>query len=463
MSNATGTVFIVDDEESMRVSISQWLALSDYQVKSFAQADEALGHLTPDFDGVLVTDIRMPGMDGIELMKRTLQVDHEIPVVFITAHGDIPMAVSAMRNGAYDFIEKPFEPEILLETIRRAREKRLLVIENRALRRRLDQEKDIEKQLLGNSEAIQLLHREIRDLGSTDASVFIVGETGSGKEVVARCLHEMSSRKDDSFVAINCGAIPESLFESELFGHEPGAFTGTHGRRIGKFEKANGGTLFLDEVNAMPPSLQVKVLRVLQEREIERLGSNTAIPLDIRIISATNDDPRKACANGSFRKDLYYRLNVTEIQIPPLRQRGTDIILLFEYYSMLAAERYQRDFPPLDNNSISLLMTHTWPGNVRELKNTSERYVLSSLPPQQRIAHILHYNSLDHQSLYSSLAVQTASFERCVIERSLERHQGNITAVLDELELPRRTLNQKRKNHGISRKDFLQGHDENES
>ncbi|MDJ0621578.1 MAG: sigma-54 dependent transcriptional regulator [Desulfocapsaceae bacterium] len=462
MSTRVEKVFVVDDEESMRVSIAQWLSLSDYEVESFDQADAVLPHLSVDFDGVLVTDIRMPGMDGIELMEKALAIDYQIPVVFITAHGDIPMAVSAMRSGAYDFIEKPFEPEILLETIRRAGEKRRLILENRALKSKLDQSTGLEKKLLGNSEPIQFLHQEIQDLGPTDASVFLVGETGSGKEVVARCLHEISGRGKENFVAINCGAIPETLFESELFGHEPGAFTGAQGRRIGKFEKANGGTLFLDEVNAMPPNLQVKVLRVLQEREIERLGSNKAIPIDIRIISATNGDPRQACADGSFRQDLYYRLNVAEIKIPPLRQRGSDIILLFEYYCLQAAERYERDTPPLDNDNIRLMMTHNWPGNVRELKNAAERYILSSLPPQQRVRHILQHSSLEKQSEFFSLADQAANFERCVIEYSLKRHRGNVSAVLEELELPRRTLNQKMKNHGISRKNFLQENENND-
>lgn len=454
-NNQQGTVFIVDDEESMRISISQWLHLSDYEVQCFSRADKALEKLNDTFDGVLVTDIRMPDMDGLELMHQTMAIDPQIPVVLITAHGDIPMAVSAMREGAYDFIEKPFEPEILLEAVRRAGEKRRLVLENRKLRTKLEEGSVLEKNLLGNSEVVQFLHQEIKDLGPTDASVFLIGETGSGKEVVARCLHQMSTRKNNNFIAINCGAIPESLFESELFGHEPGAFTGAQGRRIGKFELANRGTLFLDEVNSMPPSLQVKVLRVLQEREIERLGANTPIPIDIRIISATNSDPRRACGDGSFREDLYYRLNVAEIQVPPMRQRGADILLLFEYYAMRAAQKYEREMPALDNVSIRALMSHDWPGNVREIKNAAERYVLSSQPPEIRLSNILRFNSDEKINQTLSLANQTNNFECCVIEQSLKRHHGNITAVLEELDLPRRTLNQKMKNHGISRKDFL--------
>ncbi len=454
------TVYIVDDEESMRVAISQWLTINDYQVESFGLAKKVLNKLSPEFDGVMITDIRMPGMDGLELMQQTLAIDPEIPVVFITAHGDIPMAVSAMRDGAYDFIEKPFEPEILLKTVRRAGEKRRLILENRTLRKRLEESTGLTNKLLGNSDGIQFLHQEIRDLGPTDASVFLIGETGCGKEVVARCLHETSNRSAGKFVAINCGAIPESLFESELFGHEAGAFTGAQGRRIGKFELANGGTLFLDEVNSMPLNLQVKVLRVLQEREIERLGANQTIAIDIRIISATNSDPRRACAEGNFREDLYYRLNVAEIHIPPLRLRGSDIVLLFEYYTLQAAQRYQRKTPPLDNNSVTLLMAHTWPGNVRELKNVAERYVLSSLPSDNRIGHILQHNvhkEVTVRSKGSTLAEQTNNFECCLIEQALKRHHGNIAAVMKELDVPRRTLNQKMNNHGVSRKEFLKG------
>jgi len=450
------TVYIIDDEEPMRVAISQWLSLSDYGVRTFEKAEMALTSLSSTFDGVVITDIRMPGIDGFECMKGILEIDSEIPVILITAHGDIPMAVTSMRDGAYDFIEKPFEPEILLETVRRASEKRRLILENRALRQKLHSSSGIEDKLLGNSDVIQFLHQEIKDLGPTDASVFLVGETGSGKEIVARCLHEISDRHDQSFVAINCGAIPETLFESELFGHEAGAFTGAQGRRIGKFELAHGGTLFLDEVNSMPANLQVKVLRVLQEREIERLGGNATIPIDIRVISATNGDPRKACQEGTFREDLYYRLNVAEIAIPPLRKRSSDIALLFDYFRMKAEKKYNRTAPPPGPQSIQGLMAHNWPGNVRELKNCAERYVLSSLPAVKRIPYILQHSLVDIHSSSASLADQLHSFERTVIEHSLRKHHGNIAPLLEELCLPRRTLNQKMKNHGISRRDFLQ-------
>jgi two-component system C4-dicarboxylate transport response regulator DctD len=450
-------IILIDDEESMRIAVAQYLSLSDYTVQCFADAHAALNKVSPAFDGVVISDIRMPGMDGLELLQAVLRLDDEIPVILITAHGDIRMAVSAMRQGAYDFIEKPFDPEILLETVRRAREKRRLIMENRHLKERLAKGSGLENTLLGNSEVIERLHGEIRDLGPTDVSVLLVGETGCGKEVVARCLHDMSERRNGPFVAINCGAIPDSLFESELFGHEQGAFTGAQSRRIGKFEQASGGTLFLDEITSMPLNLQVKVLRVLQEREIERLGGSGPIAVDIRVVSAANIDPRSACLQGHFREDLYYRLNPAEIHIPPLRARGSDILLLFDYFTLRAADRYKRPAVPLVNEAVTTLMAYRWPGNVRELKNAAERYVLSSLPAEQRMSYILqHTDTVIAVPHGPTLAEQAGLFERCVIEQSLRRHGGNILEVMEELDLPRRTLNQKMQVHGLVRKDFLE-------
>lgn len=450
-----GKIIFIDDEESMRLSVSQFLTLADLKVDCYSDAEKALAGIDRRFEGVIVSDIRMPGMDGIELLGQILQLDKSIPVVLITAHGDIRMAVSAIRDGAYDFLEKPFEPEILLKTVQRALEKRLLVIENRRLKAQI-QNPGPADDLLGNSDVIQNLKREIEELGPTDASIFLTGETGSGKEVVAKALHNASERRPKPFVAINCGAIPENLFESELFGHEAGAFTGARRRQIGKFERAQGGTLFLDEITSMPLNLQVKVLRVLQEREIERLGGDQIIPIDIRIISATNSDPRTACGEGLFREDLFYRLNLAEIHLPPLRERGSDILLLFEYFGLRAAEHYRREMVPLEPKSVSQLLSHRWPGNVRELKNYAERYILSNQPAEQRLDYILHrFDSTGGVVESGSLATQAHQFEQCLLELSLRKHHGNIQAVMEELQLPRRTLNQKMLNHGLQRKDYL--------
>lgn len=454
MSN--GSIYLVDDDETMRLAAAQWLSLAGFEVETFPDAAKAMEKLSPGFSGVLVTDVLMPGIDGLALMRETLAMDQEIPVVLITGHGDVAMAVSAIREGAYDFIEKPFQPEALVETIKRACEKRRLVLENRALRRCLRRPDDIEARLIGNSDVIRLLRQEVVNLAVTDVSVLISGNTGCGKELVARCLHDYGPRRNEKFVAINCGAIPEHLFESELFGHESGAFTGAHGQRIGKFEYAHGGTLFLDEITSMPMNLQVKVLRALQEREIERLGSNNPIPIDVRIISATNLEPRQACADGVFREDLFYRLNVAELRIPSLMQRRSDIPLLFEFFLNQAACTYEREAPPLPDEALAELMVYDWPGNIRELKNVAERYTLSNQVPGQPISRLLQNSETQHAAVDGgALAEQINNFERCIIEQSLRRHKGNISKVMISLDLPRRTLNQKMVKFKLDRKAYL--------
>lgn len=450
-------IILIDDEESMRLSVSQFLSLADLEVKSFSDGVTGLKGIDKTFDGVVVTDIRMPTMDGMQLLQKITEMDPEIPVVLITAHGDIQLAVKAIREGAYDFLEKPFDPEILLKTVRRALEKRHLILENRHLKAELEKLPPNTTNLLGSSAVIQDLHREINELGPTDASVILTGETGSGKEVVARCLHEASERRNGPFVAINCGAIPETLFESELFGHEQGSFTGASSKHVGKFERAHEGTLFLDEITSMPLNLQVKVLRVLQDKEIERLGGSGPIPVDIRLISATNSNPRTECREGRFREDLFYRLNLAEVHIPPLRERGGDILLLFEFFTSQAAKRYSRELEPLSPTSTSILLSYPWPGNVRELKNCAERYVLSTKSPGERLSIILQHSQEElGAQRNSSLVAQAQHFEKCILEQSLRKNQGNIQAVMEELDLPRRTLNQKMQNHGLLRKDYIQ-------
>ncbi|MCD6580956.1 MAG: sigma-54-dependent Fis family transcriptional regulator, partial [Desulfuromusa sp.] len=334
MDGNENKICLVDDDAEMRAATAQWLELSGYRVQSFPDAPTALNQLTSEFDGVVVSDIRMPKMDGMAFLSRLHALDSDIPVVLLTAHGDVQMAVDAMQKGAYDFIEKPFEPERLLDVVQRAGEKRRLIMENRELRCRLAGSVGIEQRLIGNSAEICRLREEILDVADTDAPVLLQGETGTGKEIVARCLHEFGARKNGKYVAVNCGAVPENIFESELFGHERGAFTGAERLRIGRFEYAQGGVLFLDEIGTMPLSLQVKVLRTLQEREVVRVGSNEPQPLDIRLISATSKDLLAECAAGTFREDLYYRINVVELRVPPLRERGEDILLLFEHFAV---------------------------------------------------------------------------------------------------------------------------------
>ena len=370
------SVMVVDDESSIRSAVEQWLSLSGFDVQLFSRADECLAQLPKHFAGVILSDVRMPGMSGLELLAEVQQRDAELPVILLTGHGDVPMAVDAMRDGAYDFLEKPFSPEALLGSLRRALDKRRLVLENRALHEQADNRAKLDATLLGVSRGLQTLRRQVLELAALPVNVLIRGETGSGKELVARCLHDFGPRADKPFVALNCAAIPEQLFEAELFGHESGAFTGAQGKRIGKLEYADGGTLFLDEIESMPLAQQVKLLRVLQEQKLERLGSNQSIRVDLRIIAATKPDLLDEARAGRFREDLAYRLNVAELRLPPLRDRREDIPLLYESFARHAAERLGRTFAPLSGPQLSHLLSHDWPGNVRELANVAERQVL---------------------------------------------------------------------------------------
>jgi two-component system C4-dicarboxylate transport response regulator DctD len=455
MAPTPGKVYLVDDDANLRAATAQWLELAGYQVEAFADAPSALARVDSTLDGVVVSDLRMPKMDGMEFLTRLNSLDADLPVVLITAHGDVQMAVQAMRRGAYDFLEKPFAPERLLDIIQRASEKRRLVMENRDLRRRLNGNLYLEQRLIGNCSAIRRLRAELLDIADTDAPVLIRGETGTGKEVVARCLHDFGTRKNGRFVAVNCGAIPENIVESELFGHERGAFTGADRRRIGRFEYAEGGTLFLDEIGTMPLPLQVKLLRALQEREITRVGSNETVAVDIRLVSATNTDLLDACAQRQFREDLYYRVNVIELRVPPLRERGGDILLLFDYFISRAADTYQRLSPPLNAGDARLLLAQPWPGNVRELKNIAERFVLSSLPADERLRSILGSSGQSAPAGdATSLQELLRQHERWQLEQALIRHRGDVQAVMEELDLPRRTLNEKMARHKLERKNF---------
>src|SRR5439155_9263375 len=305
-------VALIDDDRAVRSSLVQTLQLAGFEVSAYESAEQALAQIGSEFIGVVISDVRLPKMDGLALLQRVLQLDAATPVILITAHGDVGMAVQAMRAGAYDFIEKPFAPERLVEVTTRAIERRALSAEVQSLRSQLAAQRGIEAVLLGRSAAMQALQRQVQQLASTSADVMLVGETGTGKELVARCLHEHSARRKGHFVAINCGGLPDSLLESELFGHESGAFTSASRRRIGKIEHANGGTLLLDEIESMPLAFQVKLLRVLQERKVERLGSNDEIAVDVRVIAASKADLRELSAQQRFRSDLYYRLNVAE-------------------------------------------------------------------------------------------------------------------------------------------------------
>ncbi len=444
-------VILIDDEQTVRDSARQWLELSDFKVMDFGDAESALNMITTDYPGIVLSDVKMPGLDGLGLQKKIAAVDPHIPVVLFTGHGDIAMAVEAIRGGAYDFVEKPFDPEQIIETIKRALEKRRLILENRELRKELKNNESLDSRLIGTCNPMRELKREMAHIAPTVANVLLLGETGTGKEVIARSIHEMSDRKKGAYLALNCSAIPLSMAESELFGHKNGAFTGARGDRTGKLEAASGGTLFLDEINSMPLDIQSKLLRALECREITPLGSNTPVSVEFRLISAMNEDPRKAIAEGRLREDLYFRLNTVELTVPPLRDRTEDIPLLFSFFLERAADTYGRSADSVPTASMAIMMSHNWPGNVRELKNLAERFVLSGMAVGERIPKLLSEKAMDNHDPSMSLREQVNLFERHLIQKALARHAWNIKDVMDELHTPRRTLNEKMQRYGLKR------------
>jgi len=445
------SVLVVDDDPVNQDLLAQQLAGLGAAILTVGDGSAALQKLQPDFPGVVVTDMKMPRMDGLELLRHGREKDADLPIIIVTGHGDIAMAVQAIRDGAYDFIERPYDADRLREMVTRALHARALALENRALRAELKAKVGLEARLLGASPIMADLRQTIARIADTDANVLIVGETGTGKELVARSLHDLGGRGRQRFVPVNCGALPEGLFESELFGHEAGAFTGAAKQRIGRLEYAHRGTVFLDEIDSLPLGMQAKLLRVLQEREIERLGSNEMIKTDFRTIAATQVDLKKAIETGAFRADLFYRLDVAEIHIPALRDRRADIPLLFQAFAEELAAHHGREQPKLGRDDLQALMAYSWPGNVRELRNIAERYVLGLHRMSGALAEFLP--SLDGKS--PGLGEQLDAFERCVLDQELAKRNGNIQAAADALGLPVRTLNDRMRRHGLSRKTYV--------
>jgi two-component system, NtrC family, C4-dicarboxylate transport response regulator DctD len=441
-------VLIIDDNETMREGLGATVRRMGHEAALAASGAEGLALLAKKGADFVITDLKMEGTGGLEVVKAVRERDPECPVMIVTAFGTVETAVEAMRLGAYDFIEKPFAPERFLEVVRRASEKRRLVVENRRLRRAVN-EQTLSARIIGTSKAAEALRASVAELAGTDVSVILYGETGVGKDLVARCLHDFGPRHKANYVAVNCAAVPETMVESEFFGHEAGAFTSASKARVGKIEHASGGTLFLDEIDSMPLSTQAKLLRALQDRIIERLGSNRGIPVDVRAVSASKVDLRKATAENRFRADLYYRLSVVELTIPPLKDRIEDVPLLFEYFATSAAAMHRREARPITPSVMNMLMTHGWPGNVRELRNAAERYALGMPDP-------LLTGDEASTSARQSLAQQVDAFERKIIERSLAEAGGRISAVMEQLDIPRRTLSEKMARFGLDRRRFLE-------
>ncbi|MDT3712050.1 Fis family transcriptional regulator [Stutzerimonas degradans] len=446
-------VAFVDDDAELRNANQESLELAGFEVYPFADAESALAFLDADFPGVVVSDIRMPRIDGLELFQRLKALDADLPVILITGHGDVPMAVAALHDGAYDFIAKPYGADRLVQSVSRAAEKRRLVLENRRLRLAA-QSAEESLPLIGQTPAMENLRRTIRHIADTEVDVLIAGETGSGKEVVAGLLHEWSSRRSGNFVAVNCGALPESMIESELFGHEAGAFTGAQKKRIGRIEHSSGGTLFLDEIESMPPAAQVRLLRVLEQRTIEPLGSNESRELSLRVVAASKIDLGNPVQRGDFREDLYYRLNVVTVSIPPLRERKEDIPLLFAHFMQRAAARFGIEVPQLSPQVSRYLFQHDWPGNVRELAHFAERLALGlgdviALPATLRI-----------ESGHASLPARLEQYEADLIREALLANAGDVRSTLETLGIPRKTFYDKLQRHGIDRAQYVRKADD---
>ncbi|MDR3515379.1 MAG: sigma-54 dependent transcriptional regulator [Azospirillaceae bacterium] len=431
-------VLIIEDDADVRLGCVQALMLEGIRAQGVCSTEKARRLIDADFGGVVVSDIRLPGQDGMSFLRDITALDAALPVILVTGHADIATAVQAMRDGAYDFIQKPFSSQLLVEVVRRALEKRTLTLEVRGLKRQLAAFGGLESRIIGRSALIDDLRRTIADVATTSADILIQGETGTGKELVARCLHDLSGRRGP-FVALNCGGLPEALFESEIFGHEVGAFSGAVKRRIGKIEHAGGGTLFLDEIESMPMAMQVKFLRVLQERIIERLGSNQQIPVDFRVVAATKLDLAAETAAGRFRNDLYFRLNVVRVDLPPLRVRREDVPILFEHFVVQAALRHGREPPEIKDTIVRELMAYAWPGNIRELRNIAERHVLG-------IRLAIEATSLERTL---PLAEAVDAFEKSLIAEELRRQHGNVLRTAKILAVAKSTLFDKIRKYGL--------------
>jgi DNA-binding NtrC family response regulator len=462
---------IVDDEEAARYGMRRALTTLGYNISEAGSAEAARALLKQHEPDLLLLDVNLPGLSGLDFLRELKASNGSGPlVIIVTAHGSERMAVEAVKAGAYDYLSKPFELDDLRLVVKNAAETIQLRRENYSLRRRIEVERSQRGALIGNSEAMQKVRSMIDKVAETDATVLVRGESGTGKELVARELHERNSvRRNASFVAVNCAALPSELIESELFGHEKGAFTGAAARREGKFEQAHGGTLFLDEIGDMSSNVQAKLLRALEERRIERLGANESIPVDVRIVSATHRPLEQEITNGNFRADLFYRLRVVTVDIAPLRERREDIPLLADTFVRMAAERYELPQRTLSQATLRRLVEYNWPGNVRELKNTIDRAVIMAegdevtpkdLPDEitagMSKSGIVEGADSEADALRvpftADFREDRREFERRYITRCLEHTQGNVTRAAEILDMHRQSLQHKLRQLGLGRR-----------
>ena len=436
-------IMIVDDEMDMRQSVSQWLALSGYDTETYASAEEALSHLSLDYAGIVVTDIRMPKMDGMTFLKKIMVMDSTLPVILVTGHGDVPIAVEAMRLGAFDFLEKPFDPDRMTEIAKRAAQNRRIALDSRALRRELSDGSGLVEKLIGTSGVMQRLREDLLDWGQADGHVLIDGEIGTGKTLVAHALHAVGPRAGRKIIAFSCAAWSEDQLVTKLFGP-------TADGTLPLVEEARGGTLCLEDIEAMCHPVQSRLLAFMNEQ---------GTPPQTRIIAICNDHAPDKTVEGALRPDLFYRLSALTIILPPLRQRGEDILTIFTQMAQKFSEEYGCDTPILTTQEAAQLLQAPWPGNVRQLINITERAVLQS---RRGLGAVVSLLLADDDMAGPALTTEgkplkdyVESFERMLVDTAMRHHKGNISAVMDELCLPRRTLNEKMAKYNLVRSDYL--------
>ena len=451
MKNHGIHILVIDDEKSQRDIIGDILSDAGYRITTTGDGRAAAEMLRKQSFDIVLSDLKMPGFDGFDVLKQVKAYDDDIPVIIMTAFGTIPSAVNAIKNGAYDYLTKPFEKDELMVTIRRAEEKRRLALENKLLKQQIKFKTF--SGLVGGSKAMQDIYQLIDKVKDFDATILISGESGTGKELAARACHFNGKRKEQPFVALNCAAIPDTLIESELFGYEKGAFSGADRSYAGKFEQAQNGTIFLDEIGAMKLDMQTRLLRVLQEKKIQRLGSGRSIPLDVRVIAATNEDLAKKVDSGAFRLDLFHRIAVIPINMPPLREHKEDISALAEHFIEKLALQYDKTIKGIESEALKKLELYDYPGNVRELENIMEKAVIFC-ESRKISAKDIQTGKVNVSAAEIGDKASLPDFEKQMIIAAMNKHKGSIKKSAEELGITYKTLQYRIKKFRIDKKSF---------